>query len=99
MCTQIPSTKESKIASAQPNPHDMVNDSGQVFEANESVEQRLAKQLQEVKKLKHEEFKCLKSAEGNGESSCAVTLNNVNKANKASPSTSTKPSGSATTEK
>ena len=97
MCTQIPRGIESNIASAQQEPHDMANDACQVFEANESVEQRLAKQLKEVQKLKHEEFKHLKSNEGNKESSCSVTQNNVNKANK--PSTTAKTSGSATTEK
>ena len=96
-CTQIPRGKESDIASAQPEPHDMANDACQVFEANESVEQRLAKQLKEVQKLKHEEFKHLKSTEGNKESLCSVTQSNVNKANK--PSTTAKTSGSATTEK
>eukprot|EP00794_Sanderia_malayensis_P011376 gene11376-12562_t len=97
MCTQIPSAKESNIASAQPKPHNMVNDSGQ--KANDSIEQRLAKQLKEVQKLKHEEFKCLKSVGRNKDSSCAVSQNNVSKANIASPSAPPKHSGSATTEK
>ena len=97
MCTQIPCGKESNIASVQPKPQDIANDSGRVFEVNESVEQRLAKQLTEVQKLKHEEFKHLKSTEGNEELSCSVTQNHVNKVNK--PSTRAKTSGSATTEK
>ena len=62
----------------------MVNDSGQVLEANESVEQRLAKQLREVQKLKHEEFKLFKSAKGNAKSLCSVNQNYVIEANKAS---------------
>ena len=97
MCTQIPCGKERNIASAQPKPQDIANDSGQVFEVNESVEQRLAKQLREVQKLKHEEFKHLKSTEGNEESSCSITQNYVNKTIK--PSTTAKNAGSATTEK
>ena len=47
MYTQVPSAKESNIASAQPKPHNMVNDSGQVFEANESVEPPIVQNPQE----------------------------------------------------
>ena len=44
----------------------------------DSVEQRLAKQLKDVQKLKHEEFISLKSAINEKHVSCAVAHNKVN---------------------